>query len=158
MAGFKFSRLDVIPAIVWIVLGTLFTIESYMLDIGSFNNPGSSMMPFLLGIIAVILSLALLLSSLANLNKEEAKVWVGVDFWRVGLAVLTITGFGVLLETVGFSVDVAICLFLLYKIIGNVQTFRAVIYAILTALLSYLLFVVVLNVQLPSFPSYVFFE
>jgi Kef-type K+ transport system membrane component KefB len=150
---------DLIPAIIWVIIGVLLAIESYNLDIGYLRNPGPGFMPFLLGIILILLSFPILVQSLKDIKREkkrEASIWVGIDFWKISLAVVIQLIYCFMLEKVGFSVATFFCLFLLFKFIGSEKMVKALIVTSITVISAYILFIIVLKVQMPSFPWRIF--
>jgi hypothetical protein len=146
---------------VWILIGILVTVESFRLGIGRIEKPGPGMMPFLLGIILVLLSLRLLLSD--TLRKGgggktgETSIWAGVNFWRMGGVMLSLVGYGILLEKLGFALTTACSLFVLFKFVGSEGWRRALILTCLTVIFAHLLFVTLLRMEMPSFPWEAFF-
>jgi hypothetical protein len=160
MSVFNFKKGDFLPALIWMILGLIVIIVSYQLDIGKFNRPGPGMMSFLLGIVLIFLSIPILISSLAKTihkNRKESNIWAGINFLRLGLVLLGLVAYGLLLERVGFTATVLLCVFFLFKLVGSLKIYKALIYSSLTAIFSYLIFVIALNVQFPSFPWHLFF-
>lgn len=159
MASSALGKRALIPTIIWIIFGTLVAIESYKLNIGQFRNPGAGMMPFLLGIILIIVSLIALVQCLMNINrgrKKEESIWAGVNFWELGMIVLVQLAYGFMIERVGFSLTTFCCMFFLFKVAGSAKVTRALFLAIITVISAYLLFVIALKVELPSFPLKIF--
>jgi putative tricarboxylic transport membrane protein len=155
------NRGEVLLAMLWILIGFLVTVESFRLGIGHIHKPGSGMMPFLLGVIFMLISLRLLLSLLLRKSRREGKaeknIWAGVSFWRMGLVMLSLVGYGMVLERIGFSLATACCLFILFKFAGSEEWKRSLILTCLTVVFAHLLFVTLLRMEMPSFPWEVFF-
>lgn len=160
MASSNLGKKDLIPAIVWMILGLLVVIGSYKLGIGHLHNPGSGLMPFLFGIFLIFVSLLLLVQSLRNIRAEtrkEESIWAGVELWRMSVIVAIQLAYGLILERVGFSAATFCCLFILFKFSGSERVVKALIATSITVILSYLLFIVILKTQMPSFPWEILF-
>ena len=155
------NRGEVLLVVLFILIGLLVIMESYRLDIGRIEKPGAGMMPLLLGIIMVLISLRVLLGFVPRRGGREGvgekTMWAGVNFWRMGLAMLTLAGYGMVLERIGFSLATALCLFVLFKFVGSEGWRRALMLTCLTVVGVYLLFVTLLRMEMPSFPWDLFF-
>jgi len=150
---------EVILAIVWMGIGIIVAIESYKLNIGSALSPDAGLFPFLLGIILILLSSFSLFKNLKIKGKRDNKenVWARINFWALGMVVFIQLLYGFMIEIVGFSLITFFCLFLLFKFAGSVEVVRALIFTFITVISSYILFVIILRIELPSFPWYIFF-
>ena len=155
------NRGEVLLVMLWILIGFLVTMESFRLGIGHIQKPGSGMMPFLLGVILILVSLRLLLSCVLRKGGREEMgekhIWAGVNFWRMGLVMLSLVGYGMVLERIGFSLTTACCLFVLFKFAGSEEWKRSLILMCLTVVFTHLLFVTLLRMEMPSFPWEIFF-
>jgi len=145
---------DLIPAMIWVALGIAVAVGSYKLQLGTLRNPGPGLMPFLLGIILLLCSLPILVRSLMVIKikakQGDGGIWSGVQFKRLILVLASLVGYGMIIEEVGFIVSTFFLLFVLFKIIGSRKWLFALITSVIVVLLSYLLFVVVLDIELPS--------
>jgi len=151
----SFKTRDVLPNTIWMIMGISITIMAYNLDIGSFQNPGPGMYPFLLGILLFSISLTVLVYNLRNMGlfkKKEEAIWADVEFGKIAGTIAILLGYGLLLERLGFSVTTFFSLFFLFKIIGVEKLSRALVWSILIVISAYLLFIVALKVYMPSFP------
>ena len=139
-----------------VILGILITIGSYGLGLWESGQPGVGLMPCGLGILLVSCSFPILLRSFATLTKSvkqrEPGVWSGVQLKKVGLVTGSLFCYLVLLEKAGFVVTAFLVFFVLFKAVGSQKWGWALMATILTVGLSYLLFVVFLDVYMPSFP------
>jgi hypothetical protein len=160
MASSNLGKRDLVPAIVWIILGILLFIGSYKLHIGCLRDPGPGMIFFFLGIILILLSLPIVVRSLRNIKNEKKKeksIWAGVDLWKIGVTVVILFAYGFILEGIGFSVGTFCCLFFLFKIVGSEKVVKSLLLTSITVISAYLLFIIALKVQMPSFPWEIFF-
>jgi len=155
------NRGEVLLVLLFILIGLLVIVESYRLDIGRIEKPGAGMMPLSLGGIMVLISLRVLLGFMSRKREREGvrekNMWAGVNFWRMGLVMLSLAGYGIVLERIGFSLATACSLFVLFKFVGSEGWRRALILTCLTVVFAYLLFVTLLRMEMPSFPWEAFF-
>lgn len=145
------KKYDFITSIIWMGLGISVVISSYRLKLGSLGNPGAGLMPFVLGISLFLSSIPILIRSLMTKDKERYEgIWSGIEFKKLILVPVSLIGYAMILEKVGFLVATFLLLFTLFKIIGSRRWSFALATSILVVLLSYLLFVTLLKVEMPS--------
>lgn len=148
------KRNDVIPAMVWMGLGIALAIGSYKLKLGSLHTPGPGLMPFLLGIALSLCSIPIVVRSIQMITRKfkerDEDVWSGIDFKKLILVVASLIGYAVLLESVGYLVTAFLVLVILFKTVESQKWSLVVVLSVLSVISTYLLFVVILNVQLPS--------
>jgi hypothetical protein len=136
--------------------GILIAIGSCQTGLGRLSNPGSGMMTFGIGIFLSLCSLPILIRGLFDLKKsipsEEEGPWHGVRFKNIALILLSMIIYLILLDTFGFVVAAFVCLFILFWGVGSEKWLWALFESGLTVSLVYLIFVVILDVYLPSFP------
>ena len=161
MENCKTGKKELIPAIIWLAFGILIAIESYDLELGTFRNPGPGMMPFSLGIALILLSIPLLAHSVRGFSERlesgEGSIWAEVNFWMVGLIIAALLAYGLTLEKVGFVVTAFYCLALMFKVISMEKLSKVLLLTSVVVTSAYLLFVIVLKVEMPSFPWDIFF-
>jgi putative tricarboxylic transport membrane protein len=144
-------KYDFITSIIWMGLGIIVVISSYRLKLGSLGNPGAGLMPFVLGISLSLCSIPILIGSLTTKERERHEgIWSGIEFKKLILVPVSLIGYAMILEKVGFLVATFLLLFTLFKIIGSRRWSFALAVSILVVLLSYLLFVTLLKVEMPS--------
>lgn len=136
--------------VVWLVLGIGLCIRSIQMDLGHLHNPGAGFFPFLSGASLGILGLVVALSgSFRRSLKLLSSNWIWRRLVAPIIALFILLLYVLLLEPLGFLLTTSVCLFLLFKLsepkkwlAPSVLTFAAVV-------LSYLLFSVWLQCQLP---------
>lgn len=145
---------DLIPAMIWMGLGSALMIGSYKLKLGSMHTPGPGLMPFLLGIALSLCSLPILVRSFQMIMRKSKQrdegVWSGIDFKKLILVVASLIGYAVVLEGAGYVVTAFLVLLILFKTVESQRWPLVLVLSVLTVISTYLLFVVILNVQLPS--------
>lgn len=139
---------------VWMGLGIALAIGSYKLKLGSLHTPGPGLMPFLLGIALSLCSIPIVVRSIQMITRKfkerDEDVWSGIDFKKLILVVASLIGYAVLLESVGYLVTAFLVLVILFKTVESQKWSLVVVLSVLSVISTYLLFVVILNVQLPS--------
>ncbi len=148
------KRGDLIPALVWMALGIAVVIASYSLKLGSLHTPGPGLMPFLLGIALLLCSLPVLIRSLQMIMRKSKQrsgsIWSGVNFKKLIVVVASLIGYAVVLEKFGYVTTAFFVLVILFKTVESQRWSIVLVLSFLSVISTYLLFVVILNVQLPS--------
>ena len=155
MEDTNIKRSDLVLALTWMILGILVMLGAYKLGTGSFRSPGPGMFPFFLGGILICASLPMFIYVLKDFRrqrKQEISIWRTVNFWKIAVIVIALLVYGIMLERLGFLLTAFLCLFFLFWIAGSKKLSRTLIFTIVTIILTYLLFVIALNVYMPSFP------
>lgn len=119
---------------------------------GSADRPGPGFFPLLVGIALVALSLPLLIRSVKEKESPPGKEELfpqGKDLHRVVAVAITVTCFAVLLNPLGYGVCSAALMGVILKILGMRNWPKIVLISVLTAAISYYLFVSILDVPLP---------
>lgn len=147
---------DLIIAIVWISLGIFIAIVSYKIKLGSFNQPGPGLIPFILGIALSLSSIPILIHSFLDIHsrtkQEDESIWKGVNLKNICLMVASLLFYPLILEKIGYIMTTFIVFLLLFKLAGFQKWRFALIASFFTAVISYLLFNTLLEVQLPFGP------
>jgi len=163
------KKTDLISAIIFLIIGILTILLSLNMDIGTFQNAGTGLFPLILGIILTILSviylLKYLIASRKNLSAEKKTVNVKPESEQnkkkfnfaisdsVKQLVLT---FSVLLfaaaflNLLGFLLTSFIVEMALLKILKMKNWIIIIIASISISVFSYILFVIILNINLPK--------
>lgn len=146
---------NLIIAIVWIVFGIIIAKASYGLGLGNLVKPGAGLVPFCLGIILFLCSFPILIRSFVNIEKagkgKEEGIWSEIDFKKIAVALASLIVYLIFLERLGFLVTAFLILLILFKVVGSQKWSRALIATVLAVSCSYLLFVLLLKVYMPSF-------
>ena len=145
-------RSDLISGAFWLFFSILAALESYRLDLGAWQKPGSGFLPFgaacLLGIFSVVVFLRVLLAG-EKVAKEEA--WLKSKGWLKATFVLCVLlTYALSLERVGFMIVTFLLLCLLLKTIEPQTWPKTIIFSFLGSLLSYIIFQTCLKAQLPA--------
>jgi putative tricarboxylic transport membrane protein len=110
--------------------------------LGRFNNPGSGLMSFLLGVILVLLSLCSLIISLLKKAGDEGTPKEGrsqTSYGKIALVLVALFMYSFILEKLGFVMTTWIFLFLLFRSMGN-RWITTLIASTFTVLATYFVF------------------
>jgi len=144
---------DIFPAIIWFGIGIFVVITSYKLNLGTMENPGPGMMPFIFGIALSICSLPILFGSFQSFKRKERQgdesIWSGVEFKKIILVLVSLFVYALLFEKIGFLLTTFPLLLILFKTIGSQKWRWVLISSVVTMSITYFLFVVFLKVELP---------
>ena len=142
---------DLLSSIVWMAFGGLFVVESLRLGQMKDGVPGPGFLSLLAGIGLILLSFSVLISALST---REKTVSGGLfpeqgSLKRLLLALLAMFAYGLVMNVLGYLITTFIFMFFMSRLIEPKRWWRSFIMALLTAVLSYIMFVVLLGVQLP---------
>ena len=134
---------SLIPILFWILLSLFIIFFSHDIGVGEFRSPGPGLMPFLVGILLLLVSLYALIRSVVR-KKEAAetspKDGDGFRFRKIGLVLLFLLAYALLLEIVGYLVITFLMLILLFRTAGVRSWLSALIIALVTSLATYVFF------------------
>jgi putative tricarboxylic transport membrane protein len=141
--------------IFWVGL-SLFTIFfSYKYGLGGFHNPGPGLMPFLLGVLLLIVSLYLLTKSLFKVGGQEKVDKVveegqgRINYGKIGFVLASLFFYGLFLEKLGYLIVTFLTMVLLFWGVG-IKRWPSLLFASgLTVLITYFLFTY-LGVRFPA--------
>ncbi len=147
---YGFMKRDVIPAFLWGAAGLAVMIVSYRMSLGTLHAPGPGMFPFILGLLLLVVSLPILVHSMAASTKNnEPGIWSGIEKKNVVIIVASLIAYVLLLEKVGFLITAFLFLLVLFWVFDPRRWILALGVSALTAAVTYCLFVLILQVELP---------
>jgi putative tricarboxylic transport membrane protein len=143
---------DFIPGVFFLILGLLIAYGAINLGLGNFHHLGVGMVPFLFSLLIILMSITILASShnIKRAIKGIQKTWSGVMFKKLVPVCLYLVCYGILIETAGYIVTTLLFFLIILKTISQLKFSAIAITSILVVAISYCVFVVILNVQLPS--------
>ncbi len=151
----KYLRAD---GLIWVLIGIGICFGSITLRLGNFHTPGAGFLPFLAGALLAIFGSILMISTLfseargekkgENLGHVAGRQWR--RFLNPLLTVAILLGYILLLDPLGFLLTTFVCLLLLFKLSEPRRWVMPTILSACTATLSYLIFSVWLQSQLPK--------
>ncbi len=126
--------------------------EAVHLGLGNVSEPGTGFMPFVLGLVMIVLAIALLLEAAFTIQKTPPKktsLWSEVYWKRVAYITLLLLAYALFLPKLGYLIATFLVMVFLLKSGEPVKWPAAVLLGALTSGLSYLIFGVWLNVSFP---------
>lgn len=133
----------------WLIFSIFICFESYRLDVGNFRNPGPGFFPFTMGVVFGILSMILLILSL--IQKDEGEAVFEKIRWKSAILVLVaLFIYSIFLEKIGFIGTTFLFVVMLVGVIERKKWYTVIFVGIASALLSYIIFQVWLQSQLPK--------
>jgi putative tricarboxylic transport membrane protein len=137
----------------WLILAVLICYGSYHMDIGTPGSPGPGFIPFLSGIVMAGSSLWILVMGILKRwrdPKAEKPLLNLKDFKDVVLLLLSLVGFTVLLDLLGFTLCTLLFMAFLLRIVGCQEWKTVVLGSLFTSIGAFLLFQWILKCQLPT--------
>lgn len=141
---------DIRSSIIWLALGIILCVESYKLKIGSLHNPGPGLYPLGVAITLIVFSLIVLLPSVFSL-KKHATTEEGGEFnkKKIILVIISLLIYAAILERLGFVFSTLLFIIFILKFIECKRWYVAISFAVLTAAISYAIFNLWLESNLP---------
>ncbi len=143
---------DQLSSIFWFLVGIVIALWSLKYGVGTFGEPGIGFITFFAGAILAFLAAVLFLTPL-RMEKEPKGfrgLWAGLDVKKVVYVLVLLVVYIVFLRSAGFLLSTFILLFLLFRVKGTYRLVTAVILSIVVTAVSYLVFGMWLQAQLPK--------
>ena len=139
-------------AIFFLLVGVFFSLYARSVEIGAWNEPGPGFLPFWGGIVLAVMSLALLLKTVwGKLPAITRPFFSRPDSWKRVLATfLALIAYNLLLNPLGFTLATFLFVGFLVRFVFPQTWTRTWVVAVLSALGARLLFVNLLETQLPK--------
>ena len=147
------KRRNIISGVFWVVIGLgllIWTVADY--KIGTLTHPETGYMPMILGVLLIFLSLVLLLGELKGDGvAEPVAPSFSLQGWkRVAYAVLLLLTAAFFFEEIGYlPIFFGLVVLLMKGIEPHLSWKQVLLTALLTAVVVYVIFVKLLEVQLP---------
>ncbi len=147
------GRADQFSSFFWFVLGLAVLFLSYRLGLGTLTSPGPGFLPFWCALILSALSLGVFFHRLfipsGGESQEIRKLWGGVRWVRGVLVVAALLVYTLVFSSWGYLMSTMALLLFLFKTIEPQRWAVAVGGAVLASLISFVVFALWLDVQLP---------
>ena len=147
------GRADQFSSLFWFVLGLVILFLSYHLGLGTLTSPGPGFLPFWCALILSALSLGVFFHRLLiHSGGEPQKIrelWGGVRWLRGVFVVLALLGYTLVFSSLGYLLSTLALLLFLFKTIEPQRWTVAIGGAVLASLISFVVFALWLDVQLP---------
>ena len=136
---------QVVGALVALAIGVAGIVLSYGYGLGSLRHPGAGLWPFIISVVIVALSLALLVGG-RHLTDSERFTPSSV-LPVVGL--LTFLAFGFLLPVIGFEIPAFLLCVVWLRFLGGESWRSTIVVSVVTVAFFYALFLYFLSIPLP---------
>jgi putative tricarboxylic transport membrane protein len=145
-------RLDLVGGIFWLVISIIAMMESYRLNLGSWQKPGSGFLPFLAASFLAIFSIIVILGTLGSRKRvEQREVWPNREGWsKAAFIFIILLAYTLGLEKAGFAVSTFLLMLLLLKTIEPQSWMKSLLFSFTVVFISYIIFHTWLKVPLPS--------
>lgn len=144
------DRHDFISGLFWLGISIFAGIMATDLSAGTFSSPGPGFLIFWSSLGLGVLSVILIFESI--IGKRESKLlidlWKGLKWRNAVLAILIVLLYGFLLPRLGFILATFLLMILLFAL-GKPRYWVVIVSALITVLLSYILFYYLLQIQFP---------
>jgi putative tricarboxylic transport membrane protein len=145
----KFRGRDKKSSLFWAGIGVIVVITAYRwYGLGTLTSPGPGLLPFLGGLVLVLLSVIIYLHALRPDAKEERE-FVQIGNRKILLLIFCLILYAFFFKKVGFALANFLLLTLLFQLLERKSWIVSGLVAAAIIFVSYLVFVVWLEVQLP---------
>jgi len=147
----RLNLVDQLSGFFWIGISIFVCLESVHSEIGTYQSPGAGFFPFWSGITLGIFALILIAKSW--IEKKETKVmdlWKGKEWDKVILTLTSLLIYALLLPRLGYLITTFGLMAFLFSLIGRPRLWIQGVSALITMLVTYIIFYVWLKVQLPK--------
>ena len=144
-------RGEIFHAVFWLCVGIAATFSSTHYSLGSFSDPGPGTLPFLLGLVFILLALIYLVKSvLVRAPVDPTTTFaIGAGWRKAASVVVALLVSAIVFESLGFLITVFL-LITISMLLMEPQRWRlAVFMGLASSLGSYVIFDIWLKVQLP---------
>jgi putative tricarboxylic transport membrane protein len=145
---------NLIGASLWMIFAAGLMIESLRLGIGTFRNPDAGLFPLLTACLMFVFGVILLFDEIVKTRgKKEAQkeIWPrGTNVRNIIFALVGLIGYAVILQPLGYLLATFLCMVFFFKFIYPQKWNVSLLGAVVTVLLSYLVFHIWLQCELPD--------
>ncbi len=143
---------DIFSSLFWMVIGAGLCYGGYELELGTLHDPGSGFIFFWVGLIMVGLSLSIFIRALKEKGKagEMRLIWSEVQWKKIVSVLVALFLYGYFFQTLGFILSAALLLVFLFKAVEPQRWSVAILGAVVSSLVAYVVFQVWLGSQLPK--------
>jgi hypothetical protein len=145
------KRADVTVALILTGLAAFVLLEAGKLSFGSMRVPRTAFFPVILATLLLMLSLILLGQALRGAPTGRGSERIEAEGWfRIGATLVTLIGFALALERLGFLLSTLLLMVLLLRAIESLEWHKVFAVALATFLVAYALFGWLLGIPLPD--------
>lgn len=145
---------DQVSSIFWMVFSVIIIYASYKLGLGSLAHPRPGLLPFLSGVVLFAVSIIVFLRGGISTSHEKAKgirqLWEGMNWSKTIIVTIALVLYTLLFSHLGFLLSTILLLIFLLRAIEPVRWFVAIGGSMIVSFVSFAIFVLWLQVQLPK--------
>jgi len=145
---------DLASGLFWLFLSAAVFVESLRMEIGTVKMPGMGFMPFGASALLGMLSIVLLVKTIARKRQVgTAGVSVALLGKKALMVLIAVIAYSMIMPTIGYLIGTFLVMTFLYWLLeqNGVRGFlRGMVLSLLTTTLSYYLFAVLLNCPFPA--------
>jgi putative tricarboxylic transport membrane protein len=144
--------LQSIAAAAFLLLSAAYGIGSLLLPMGTLERPGPGFFPLIVALVMAVLSGLILYRYLCSKKAQtqgEHAFPLGPDLRRVLALAGSLILFAVLLQPLGYGISSTLLMGAVLRLLGMKHWGRIALSAVLTTVISYWLFAILLDVPLP---------
>lgn len=132
-----------VEVLIWIFVSVFFAVKSIQLDIGTFRSPGPGFAPLMAAVFLFLLSLILIF--------ENRQVTGRLDLRMSALYIVCLMiGYVLIFKKTGFLFSTFVLMSIVFRVMGTKRWGWVFVEALLVTFASYLLFGMILGLNLPS--------
>ena len=143
---------DFWAGIMFLAFGVLFMFWSRSYQLGTAAKMGPGYFPMVLGGIMAVLGLIIVLGAFSRTNEEKRVERIG--FKEIFLVLIGVAAFASLLSYLGMMLSIIIMAFIAATASHEFRLKETAINSVVMCVLAYLCFVYGLEVQMPTWPSF----
>lgn len=142
---------DLFSGLFWLAISLFVCLVSFQADIGTFKSPGAGFFPFWTGVILGSLSIVISINGFRQKAGRYAKDGEkSTGGYKPVLVLILLILYAILLHKIGYIAATFGFLILLFSLIDRKGIWVPFISALVTAVVTYVLFSVCLDVPLPK--------
>ncbi len=140
--------------IFWLIIGFLLSIWSMSYEIGSFKEPDSGFLPLGVGLLLIVFSLILIVQSKksSSLSQTGSPLFLPGRWKKVAYTISVLLFCTFLFERIGYLATIFLLIFLSGRGTGLQSWRKAFLFALLSTIGVYVIFVLLLKQPLPRSP------
>ena len=144
------QRPQIGSAVFLLFFGTLICWEARKLDIGRIVKPGPGFFPFWLGFFLILVAAALIIQQRwAKTGEPAPGLWKGRQWGKIIYILGALSLYAFFLEFLGYLISTFLLMFFLFRAVEKQKWPVVILGSLSTSLLTYGLFKIWLQVQLP---------
>jgi len=143
---------DIISSLFWMIVGAGICYGGVDLELGTLHDPGSGFMFFWVGIIMMGFSVSIFVRAIrGQAGKGELKtLWSDVHWKKIFSVLIALFLYAYAFNSLGFTLCTVLLLIFLFKAVEPQKWSVAIMGAVLSTLIAYVVFQLWLGSQLPK--------